>query len=119
MLNASAIAKIDFGEALGRARRATLHAIWWADCFAAALGWMIVILIALSGFNLVVATFLMGDFFTHYADASEDARRSFHWFAVPALGVVFAITAGLRWHTRSKLLTEDDEPGKVEEVEHA
>lgn len=100
------------GINLTRARSWIRHGVWWVDCAAAAVGWTFVLLLALSGFSMLIAGYLIGDFFTHYVSATEEARASFHWFAVPFVLSVFAVTCWMRWSTRA-LLAQKGEGGNV------
>ena len=84
------------GIKLARIRFWIRHAVWWVDCVAAAVGWSFVLLLALS------------DFFTHYVSATEEARASFHWFAIPFVLSVFAITCWMRWSTRALLVQKGE-----------
>jgi len=74
--------------------------IWFIDCNAAAIGWFTVFLIAMTGANFVIFSWLLGDFFTHFATASAESRSSFIPFALIIYGVWLALTVWLRWGTR-------------------
>lgn len=73
---------------------------WFIDCNAAAIGWFTLFLIAMTGANFVIFSWLLGDFFTHFATASADARTSFIPFALAIYAVWLALTVWLRWGTR-------------------
>jgi hypothetical protein len=85
---------------LSRARLAFRQMVWCVDCLGAMLGWIILLLLAVSGFSMMIIGFLLGDFFTHYIEASAAARASFHLFAIPALAALYALTVWMRWSTR-------------------
>ena len=51
---------------LKHARDMLRHLVWWLDCAAAAVGWSFLLLLALSGFSLLISGALIGGFFTHY-----------------------------------------------------
>tara|TARA_R110000744_G_scaffold91550_3_gene177577 strand:- start:7429 stop:7749 length:321 start_codon:yes stop_codon:yes gene_type:complete len=85
---------------LKHARDMLRHLVWWLDCAAAAVGWSFLLLLALSGFSLLISGALIGGFFTHYVDAAAPARASFHLFAVPLALGVFALTVWMRWTSR-------------------
>ena len=88
-------------ERINTARRALRETVWWIDAFAALLGWLVVLLLVLTAVRLELVSYLLGDFFDHYAAATEAARGSFNLFAGIALLVVFAVAVALRWHTRA------------------
>jgi len=93
---------------LARGRLWIRHMVWWTDCAAAAVGWSFLFLLALSGFSLLIAGFLIGDFFSHYVAATDEARGQFHLFAVPFVAGVFSLTVWMRWSTRALISTRKE-----------
>lgn len=89
----SSLSTIDFRH---RFRQVT----WFIDCNAAAIGWFTIFLIAMTGANFVIFSWLLGDFFTHFANASVEARSSFIPFALAIYVFWLALTVWLRWGTR-------------------
>lgn len=84
------------GDAIIGARLALRRLLWSLNAVALGTGWIFLTVFVLSGLSIEIAGWLLGDFFTHLANATTEARGAFLGaIAVPLLGI-FGVAAWSR-----------------------
>jgi len=92
--------------AISLLRRVVVQLVWAVECIALTYGGQIVLLLLVTGGNLVLASGLLGSFLTHFARAEEGARLVFLAVALPVWCVWLGIVVALRWKGRPQWLNQ-------------